>query len=207
VLVAAFRAHVREAVRRGMLRRTEIEAGHVQGEQDLSVCFADLVGFTRLGGQIEVEELGTVAVRLAELAAEVTIQPVRLVKTIGDAAMFVSREGTASVDAALGLVQAAHEADLPLLRAGIAFGPALTVAGDWYGQSVNLASRVTGVARPGSVLCTEEVRDATAEQFSWSPAGRHRLKNVGTVPLYRPRPLADDATRRRAGRSRRPESS
>ncbi len=66
----------------------------------------------------------------------------------------------ASVQSALELVEAVGEADLPLLRAGIAYGPALSRAGDWYGQSVNLSSRVTGVARPGSVLCTEEVRDA-----------------------------------------------
>ena len=77
-------------------------------------------------------------------------------------------------------------ADLPALRAGIAFGPALLRAGDFYGHSVNLASRVTGIARPESVLCTTEVHDAAAEQFEWSFAGRHRLKGIPErVPLYR----------------------
>jgi adenylate cyclase len=204
VLNAALAAHVREATRRGIISRGERESGRLAHSEDVFACFADLVGFTSLGAEVGAEELGTVARRFAELASEASSDTVRLVKTIGDAAMFVSSEGAASVDAALGLVEAAHEADLPLVRAGVAFGPALTLAGDWYGQSVNLASRVTGIARPGSVLCTEEVRDAAPEQFSWSPAGRHRLKNVGTVPLYRARPLADDATRRRAGRSRRP---
>jgi adenylate cyclase len=53
---------------------------------------------------------------------------------------------------------------------------------------VNLASRVTGIARPGSVLCTKEVHDALAERFDWSYAGKHRLKGVGnSVPLYRAR--------------------
>ena len=48
---------------------------------------------------------------------------------------------------------------------------------------------MTGVARPGTVLCTQEVRDLAGEDFKWSSAGRHRLKGVsGTVPLSRARP-------------------
>jgi adenylate cyclase len=114
---------------------------------------------------------------------------VRLIKTIGDAAMFVSPEPGPLVRVALKLVQAAEEADLPSLRAGIAVGPALLRAGDYYGHSVNLASRVTGIARPGSVLCTQEVHDAAPDGgLQWSAAGRHRLKGVrGPVPLYRAR--------------------
>jgi adenylate cyclase len=61
-------------------------------------------------------------------------------------------------------------------------------AGDYFGNTVNVASRVTGAARPGSVLCTAEVRDACPDQFDWSFAGRHRLKGVaGPTPLYRAR--------------------
>jgi adenylate cyclase len=171
-----------------MLGQAELQAGQIQGQQDLVVCFADLVGFTRLGGRIEVEELGTVAGRLAEMAADVAAEPVRLVKTIGDAAMFVSREAGPMVDAALWLVESAEKADLPALRAGIASGPAMQRAGDFYGNSVNLASRVTGEARPGSVLCTQEVRDAAGDEFAWSFADKHRLKGVKEkLPLFRAR--------------------
>jgi adenylate cyclase len=188
VLVSAFRAHLHEAIRRGMLGRAEREAGQISDSQELAVCFADLVGFTRLGGQLEAEELGSVAGRLAEIATEVAKPPVRLVKTIGDAAMFVSREPEPMVEAAVALVDAIEEAEMPALRAGVAWGPALQRAGDFYGHSVNLASRVTGVARPASVLCTQELRDAAAEEFDWSFAGRHRLKGVdGVVPLHRAR--------------------
>jgi adenylate cyclase len=50
---------------------------------------------------------------------------------------------------------------------------------------------VTGAARPGSVLCTAEVRDACCDEFRWSFAGRHRLKGVADpIPLYRARALA-----------------
>lgn len=189
VLIAAYNAHLRESVRRGMISRTEREQGSFAGAQEMTVCFADLVGFTRLGDEVAAHELGTVAGKLAELAGEVTQPPVRLVKTIGDAAMFVSREPAPLVDVALKLIDAFEDAELPSLRAGIALGPAVMHAGDYYGNSVNLASRVTGIARPGSVLCTREVRDAAEGQFDWSAAGRHRLKGVsGHTPLYRARP-------------------
>jgi len=193
ILVAAFKAHLREAVSRAMLGRAELESGDVAGSQDLTICFADLVGFTRLGGQVEVLELGTLAGRLAELASSVTEAPVRLIKTIGDAAMFVSPAPAPLVDVALKLVAAFEREELPSLRAGIAFGPALVRAGDYYGNSVNLASRVTGVARPGSVLCTQEVRDAAPEHLEWSLAGRYRLKGIsGQTRLYRARRVRTD---------------
>jgi adenylate cyclase len=151
---------------------------------------------------VEANELGSLAGRLAELASEVATPPGRLVKTIGDAAMFVSPDPAPLVGAALSLLEAGEAADLPALRAGIAFGPALLRAGDYYGHSVNLGSRVTGVARPGSVLCAEEVRDAAPEDFDWSYAGRHRLKGVPkSVALYRARrhqaTPADGSARRR----------
>jgi adenylate cyclase len=205
VFTAAFKAHLRESVRRGMVGRSEREAGQIADAQELVVCFADLVGFTRLGGEVEARELGNVAGRLAKLAAEVTEAPVRLIKTIGDAAMFVSPEPGPLVAVALSLVEAVQKAELPSLRAGLASGPALLRAGDFYGHSVNLASRVTGIARPGSVLCSEDVRDAALEEFDWSFAGRHRLKGVlEPVPLYRARRLDDAPPKSNARSQRRP---
>ena len=153
----------------------------------------------RLGAQIEAQELGTLASKLAELATEVTEPPVRLVKTIGDAAMFVSPEPAPLVSVALSLLEAVQAADLPSLRAGVAHGTALQRAGDYYGHAVNLASRVTGAARPGSVLCTKEVRDATRDRFDWSYARKHKLKGMPEpVSLYRARRL-DDAPGSGAG--------
>jgi adenylate cyclase len=203
VLVATLRSHLREALHRGMLGRAEREAGGIAGAQELTVCFADLVGFTRLGEQIEIEELGGVAGRLGELAQDAARSPVRLIKTIGDAAMFVSPEPGPLVDTALSLMEAAEQAELPALRAGIAFGTAAQRVGDYFGPSVNLASRVTGVARPGSVLCTREVRDA-ADGFDWSSAGRFRLKGLPEPePLYRARRPGAPTTPRSGRRRKR----
>ncbi len=207
VLNAALRAYARESARRGIIGRAELQRGHLGNEEHAVVCFADLVGFTSLGGQIGLEELGTVARQLAELAGDVAAPPVRLVKTIGDAAMFVSPEADALVGAALSLVEAVESADLPALRAGMASGPVINRAGDWYGNAVNLASRVTGVARPGSVLCTQDVRDAAQEGFAWSSAGRFRLKGIDErQPLYRARRL-DEGSDQPSDRERRDAKS
>ncbi|TMM07843.1 MAG: adenylate/guanylate cyclase domain-containing protein [Actinobacteria bacterium] len=208
VLNAALEAYVRESARRGIIGRGELERGHLANEEQVVVCFADLVGFTSLGGQLEVEELGSVARQLAELAGDVATPPVRLVKTIGDAAMFVSPEASALVAAALSLVEAVESADLPALRAGLASGPVINRAGDWYGNAVNLASRVTGVARPASVLGTEDVRDAALDGFAWSSAGRFRLKGVDErQPLYRARRLEEGPDQPSADRERRASKS
>jgi adenylate cyclase len=193
VLNTALSAYIRDSARRGIISRAELDQGQLAGEEHAVVCFADLVGFTSLAQNVELEELGTVARQLAELARDVATPPVRLVKTIGDAAMFVSPDAPALVAAALSLVEAIEMADLPALRAGLASGAVVNRAGDWYGNTVNLASRVTGVARPSSVLATEDVRDAARDGFAWSFAGRFRLKGIeDRVPLYRARRMGDE---------------
>jgi adenylate cyclase len=188
VLAAAFAAHLRESVSRGMITRAELERGQLSDSQQLVVCFADLVGFTRLGGELEAQQLGIVADRLAQRAAEVAEPPVRLVKTIGDAAMFVCGEPAPLLVAVLRLIELAEEDELPSLRAGVAVGGALARAGDYFGHAVNLSSRVTGVARPGSVLATEQVREAAGDAVQWSFAGRFRLKGLSQpLALHRAR--------------------
>ena len=186
-----YRVHLRELVRNNVVSRLDLESGQMAGAKDVTVCFADLVGFTKLGEQIPPEDLSRIAGRLSELASDVVARPVHFVKTIGDAAMLVGRDPAATVEAALELVRRADEAgaDFPALRSGIAHGAALERAGDWYGSPVNTASRVTGVARPSSVLCTAEARQAAGEAFNWSVAGRRRLKGVREpVRLFRARP-------------------
>jgi adenylate cyclase len=170
--------------------------GELPGSREVTVCFADLVGFTRMGEEVPVDELGRLVARLESITAETIEPPIALVKTIGDAVMLVSPEPAGLVGAALRLIDRAQAEgeNFPQLRAGVALGAALRRAGDWYGQPVNLASRVTGIARPGSVLCTEEVHDAAEEDFRWSFAGERKIKGVRhAVALSRARPLDADA--------------
>jgi adenylate cyclase len=104
--------------------------------------------------------------------------------------MLVSPEAEPLVAATLALIAAAEaEGDqFPLLRAGLASGPTLPQSGDYYGRSVNLASRITGVARPGSVLVDAQTREAAGEGFTYSYAGERRLKGIDSrVKLFRVR--------------------
>jgi adenylate cyclase len=190
MLEQMLRLHLRHAVGLEALGADERAAGTLPAAREVGVAFADLVGFTRLGEEVPPAELGAVAERLGGIAGDLARAPVRLVKTIGDAAMLVSPDIGPLLDCALELHDAAAgEGDeFPPLRVGVAQGPAVARAGDWYGRPVNLASRITAIARPGSVLATREVRDAAPDGYDWSAAGRRSLRGIdGHVALYRAR--------------------
>jgi adenylate cyclase len=180
--------HLREQIRHDAFGAAELSAGRPAAAEEVTVGFADVVGFTRLGETLDPDELGGVTGRLGELAAEVVEPPVRLVKMIGDAAMMAGPEPRPVLDAALDLVASAESEgeEFPILRAGIARGEAMPRAGDWYGRPVNLASRITAIARAGSVLAAEGVRDGLEGEYRWSFAGPRHLKGIeGRVRLYR----------------------
>ena len=102
----------------------------------------------------------------------------------------------------------------PDVRVGVAHGPATTRGGDWFGATVNVASRVTEIARPGRILATEAVRDLAPDEAWQRRRRRANLKGVdGRVRLFsldrRGRRLIDldetsrvRATRRAAGGAR-----
>jgi adenylate cyclase len=136
------------------------------------------------------------------------------VKLIGDAAMFASADTTALLESLHELLERMAEDEdggeaegddgvedddededegMPLIRAGCAYGPAFTRGGDYYGRTVNLASRITDAALPGSVLVSTEVREhADEDAFKFSRARRKHLKGVsGRVELYRCRRRED----------------
>jgi adenylate cyclase len=185
--------HLRHATQAEVVNALERSGGELPGSREVAVAFADLVGFTRLGEEVPPDELGRLAARLEALASEVAEPPVRLVKTIGDAAMLAAHEPEPLLAAMLRLIEAADAEgqDFPQLRGGAAVGLALPRAGDWFGRPVNLASRITSVARPGSVLADRELHDRTHDAYNWSFAGERRLKGIsGRVALYRARPLA-----------------
>ncbi|HEU0191360.1 MAG TPA: adenylate/guanylate cyclase domain-containing protein [Mycobacterium sp.] len=184
--------HLRHELATEAVTASEIAAGSaLPGAREVAVAFADLVGFTALGEEVPPEELERLANRLAGRARDVAAPPVQFVKTIGDAVMFVCAEPAPLLDAVLELVDTTDsDPDFPRLRAGLAAGPAVSRAGDWFGNPVNLASRVTGVARAGSVLVAERLYETLAETdgFSWSFAGARHLKGIKEdVKLFRVR--------------------
>jgi adenylate cyclase len=192
-LVASMLAlHMRHATESEVISTFERTGGRLPGSRAVTICFADLVGFTRLGEEVPADQLGRLAVRLEALASEIAAPPVRLVKTLGDAAMLASPEPEPLLAATLGLLEAADREgeDFPQLRAGAALGDALPRAGDWFGRPVNLASRITSVARPGAMLVERDVHDAAREHFRWSFAGERHLRGIrGPVALFRARRL------------------
>src|SRR6202035_3974728 len=86
----------------------ERSGGRLPGSREITVCFADLVGFTRLGELVPPEDLGGLAVRLEAITNDVVRPPVRLIKTIGDAVMLTSVEPRPLVEAGLSLLEAAE---------------------------------------------------------------------------------------------------
>ena len=186
--------HLSKLVQTELISAEEREAGRLPGARAITVAFADLVGFTRLGEEIPPDELGAVADRLEHMVLDLIEPPVRLVKTIGDAVMIVSPSPEPLLDTSLRLIEAADAEgqSFPQLRAGLACGHALSRMGDWYGRPVNTASRVATLARPGSVLATDAVQEAAPDGYAWSKAGIRHLKGIpDPVPLWRARRLVD----------------
>ncbi|MGB0971807.1 MAG: adenylate/guanylate cyclase domain-containing protein [Mycobacterium sp.] len=186
---------LRHAIETDAVNASERAAGQqLPGARLVTTAFADLVGFTRLGEVVPPEDLEQLCQRLENLTRDVTVAPVRFIKTIGDEVMLVSPEPEPILDVVLKLLDATEgDVGMPQLRVGVATGMAVSRAGDWFGSPVNLAARVTGAARPGSVLVSEATREAIGEDegFTWSFAGAHRLKGIrADVNLFRARRAA-----------------
>ena len=172
----AVQEHLRAHLSRTAVTMTELRAGRTAELHEVSVLFVDLVGFTALGQRLGAARLGDVAERLASVAADVALPPVTLVKTIGDAAMFVAPEPAPLLSAAVELLAVGAADDrLPAIRAAIAKGTALARAGDWYGEPVNLASRICALSDPGSILVSVEVKEA-CPAGPWTNEGARSVK-------------------------------
>jgi adenylate cyclase len=197
-LLHAYRIHLREAIRQAVVTEAELAAGRLSGADDVTIAFADLVGYTRLGESMEIEQIGQMTGRLFELASEAARPPVRLVKMIGDAAMFASREPVPVIESILRLVEAAGTDEMPALKAGAATGPALGRGGDWYGRPVNLAARITSFARPDSVVVDDAVKNLLesedGDRFSFSFAGKRRFKGISDETAVHRIRLAQDSS-------------
>jgi adenylate cyclase len=148
-----------------------------------AICFLDLTGYTRL-----TEERGdAVAAELARsLASMVQQHSVRhggtAVKWLGDGVMFHFPEPKKGVLAALDMVEAAPGLGMPMAHVGLHAGPVLFQEGDYFGRTVNLASRIADYARPGEVVVSHEVVTASAtDDLVFADIGVVELKGVAGV--------------------------
>ncbi len=199
VIEHVWRRHLQIAARRRIVR--ELEVGDAPSVK--AVGFADMVGYTTLSQQVDEHTLATVVGRFEEIAYDtVTSFDGRVVKMIGDEVMYVTDDPAEAVRIGLALADeyAADEA-LSDVRVGIACGPVVEREADLYGPIVNLASRIVHIAFPGSVVTTDDVRQAVGEEptLAWKGLKPRRIKDIGRVPLWAVR-LAEDPDR--AGRPR-----
>lgn len=174
VMENLFRLHALRAAQRW---RDQRASGERYDVQSLSVGFVDLVGFTEQTRDLPPERLADLIVRFEADAYEaVTASGGDVVKLIGDEVMFVAESADAAALVALALHDTYAGGEVTP-RGGIACGSVLARGGDFYGPVVNVASRLTGLAVPGEVLVTTEVRDAArSERLRFDPAGRRMLK-------------------------------
>lgn len=145
------------------------------GPEELSartvvVGFADLVGFTSLTRNVSEDQLAQLVDRFESVAADVVARESgRIVKTVGDEVMFTADDAGVGAEIATDLVDAIGAIEeLPDIRVGLAYGSVLARLGDIYGEPVNIASRLTSIARPGSILVDREFSNALEGDERWS---------------------------------------
>jgi adenylate cyclase len=150
-----------------------------------AMVFADISGFTRL-----TEEQGdALAVGHAELLARLALVTAaelggRLVKQLGDGVMLAFGGSAAAVEATLRLMAAARDAGLPELHVGISAGPLIERDGDYFGRTVNLASRLSGVAGPSEIVLNQAAAEAAGMPVA--PLGPTAVKGLpAPIPLFR----------------------
>jgi adenylate cyclase len=153
-----WRRHVLGAASRLLMAGPSDEEGAVQA----GIGFADIVGYTRQTRSLSREELARlVDVFEARALAIVTAHGGRIIKTIGDEILYAADRPEDAAAIAVELVEEhVQDADFPKLRVGVAWGSVLQRLGDVFGPTVNIASRLTSIARPGRVVVDKELAEA-----------------------------------------------
>lgn len=193
---------------RDMLRRklANVEAD-TAGARVLAIGFVDLVGYTAASQEMTLEEVSELVRRFEALAFDTVAQEAgRVVKTIGDEVMFVAPDAASVARIARRLTDRSTDDELlPFARAGLAYGLVVTRDGDYFGPVVNLASRLVEIARPASVVVSDEVHDELADEdgFAWKRMRPRKLRDIGRVDMWALAAVedgsADDATAEGSG--------
>jgi class 3 adenylate cyclase len=151
-----------------------------RGAVSQAICFVDLSGFTERTedrGDVDAAAVGSTFVEIAQ--TEAATHRGNLVKPLGDGGMLRFARPDDAVRGALAMLDVIRQRVLPPARAGVALGPLIMQDGDYYGRTVNRASRLLGVARPDQVLVTAEVVEAVRDaRLRFTPVGPVRLRGV-----------------------------
>ena len=160
---------------------------HETVERPAAICFLDITGYTRLTQERGDQAAADLAERLAPIVKRSsTGRGGRPVKWLGDGVMFYFRDPGPGVLAALEMVEGIAAAGLPPAHVGLHAGPFVMQEGDFYGQTVNMASRIAEYARPGEVLVSDTVVGlAGGSPVTFTEIGPVELKGVtGAVRLF-----------------------
>jgi adenylate cyclase len=151
LLIYVWRRHLAAAVARvEALRSNAEDLNTVQ----LTVGFADIVSFTALSNRLTEERIGDLVELFESRCADVvTTQGGRVIKSIGDSVLFVSEDPMRAYDIAEGIINVVgRDARMPDIRLGLATGAVVMRLGDVFGPPVNLAARLTAVARRNRII-------------------------------------------------------
>jgi adenylate cyclase len=160
---------------------------HRRLEHPPAMCFLDVTGYTRLTQERGDTAAAGLAEQLGRLVQRASVKHGgRPIKWLGDGVMLFFPDPGRGVVAALEMSVGVAEAGLPPAHVGLHAGPVIFQDGDYYGQTVNLASRIADYARPGEVLVSEEVVAAAAgAEVAFREIGFVELKGVaGAVRLH-----------------------
>lgn len=133
----------------------------VPGTTELTVGFADIVGFTALSNEVSREQIGDVVeIFEARCGDVIGSQNGRLIKSMGDAVLFVNDDPMAAFVTAEGIINViGRDSRMPDVRVGLASGSVVLRLGDVFGPPVNMASRLTGVARKNRIIVDRVTAD------------------------------------------------
>jgi adenylate cyclase len=156
---------------------------HSRLERPPAICFLDITGYTRLTEEHGDEAAADLAANLARLVQRGSVRHGgKPIKWLGDGVMFFFRDPGPGVRAALEMVGDLAHAGLPPAHVGLHSGPVLFQQGDYFGQTVNLSARIADYARPGEVLVSQAVADASHEDgILFRDIGPVELKGTSTL--------------------------
>jgi adenylate cyclase len=155
VLVHAWRRHLTAA-----LTRMDTDPDEDAAETFISVTvgFADLVAFSALSNDLDPDRLGElVEIFEARCADAIAASDGRMIKTLGDSVLFYAEHAEDALAIANGIIDViGRDPRLPDVSLGLASGEVISRLGDVFGPPVNLAARLTALARRNRVLVDEE---------------------------------------------------
>jgi adenylate cyclase len=181
LLLYVWRRHLAAAVARTEALGAREEDLHTTR---LTVGFADIVQFTALSNQLSEDRIGDlVELFEARCADVVAAQRGRIIKSIGDSVLFVHEDPIAAYEIAEGIITViGRDSRMPDVRVGLATGLVVLRLGDVFGPPVNMAARLTAVARRNRIIIDAETAELLpADQFETRRLPARPVRGFGIV--------------------------